>query len=88
MNQPPRESKHHNAEQRRYDKELRENPPIVIWEPGKNGIMRAKLVKDPDGKPGRGKYHRPTCDCDLHGAPRRTYGPQHDKTCGRHREAT
>ena len=80
----PRESHSHNVEQRRYDEELRQNPPILIWEtvPNTCGVRRAVFIKDPP--PGKsGRVPRPPCDCNLYGSPRRKPGPHHAETCAR-----
>ena len=87
VNKGARESDGDNAEQRRYSKELRENPPVLIWVtvPNTGGIRVARLVKDPEGK--SGPRPRPPCSCGLYGSPKRRTGPHHAETCGRNTPA-
>ena len=75
---------HHESrrtQQARYEEELRNDPPIVIWElvPDSGGLRVAVYVKDPQPA----LPARPPCSCNIYGAPRRRHGPHHDETCGR-----
>lgn len=68
---------------REFEEDLRNNPPVLIWEliPNTGGLRVAVFVKDPQ-KP-LGRRPRPPCECNLYGAPRRRHGPHHGETCGR-----
>lgn len=69
---------------KRYDAQLRANPPVVIWKlvPDSGGLRIAIYVSDPDtARPMPRRL--PPCSCDLYGSPRRRQGSHHHETCPR-----
>lgn len=80
----PRNDSGPNREVRRYDAELHDDPPIIIWQvkPNTGGIQVAVFIHDPTKPLGRKPATK--CACNLYGSPRRKAGPHHDEDCGRY----
>lgn len=74
---------HRRAQSEKYDEDLRNNPPILVWKtiPNTGGLRVAVYVYDPQNKPG--PRSRPPCECNLYGGPRRRKGDHHNEGCGR-----